>query len=95
MSISEENETYIKEEQTKFEELQEDIQHTIQEFVETVQNYFESVQADRCSRLNEIFTKLDELNRLRAEVDNKTKKWNELKSFVTSFNSQFGQFQLL
>ena len=86
---------YIKEEQTQFEELQEDVQRTIQDFVETVQTYFEAVQSDRCSRLNEVFEKLEHLNQLRNEVDVKTKKWNELKAFVTNFNSQFGQFQSL
>ena len=89
----EEEVCYIKEEQTQFEELQEEVQRTIQDFVETVQTFFEAVQTDRCSRLNEVFLKLEQLNQLRHEVAVKTKKWEELKTFVTNFNCQFGQFQ--
>ena len=71
------------------------IQKILSETMESIQGIFEAVQADRYSKLNQIFSKLEELNHLRTEVDIKTKKWEELNNFVTNFNSQFGQFQLI
>ncbi|EAL44280.1 hypothetical protein EHI_181550 [Entamoeba histolytica HM-1:IMSS] len=92
--MEEESHLYVKSEQQEFESLQEQIQDCIQNFVETVQNFFEGVQTDRCSRLHEVISKLEELDKLRNEVDVKTKKWNELKTTVSAFTSQFGQIPL-
>ena len=64
---------------------------TKKDFTDNIQCLVNSVQTERINKLNEIVEKLEELNQLRLEVDEKTKKWNELKEYIDLFNSQFVQ----
>ncbi|KAL7721703.1 hypothetical protein QTN25_001355 [Entamoeba marina] len=73
-SQMEQSDSFIKNEQQQFNVIQEQSQTILNSFIETTSKLYEGITSYDSMRLNDIMNKLEELERLREDVDIKSKK---------------------